>query len=103
MTMLRPNWLWWALPVLAIPAWVYAWIRPSTGAILGAQVLCYVLLLAAGLIIGIRHVRNWRRFARLGGRMCLRCGFDLRGLPDAGRCPECGEPFDTTRAMEGRP
>ncbi len=25
---------------------------------------------------------------------CLRCGYSLRGLPENGRCPECGGPFD---------
>jgi len=24
---------------------------------------------------------------------CLRCSYDLRGLPDTGKCPECGNPY----------
>lgn len=24
---------------------------------------------------------------------CRRCGYDLRGLRDTRRCPECGQPF----------
>ena len=28
---------------------------------------------------------------------CPSCGYDLTGLPQRGRCPECGEPFDQAR------
>ena len=36
-----------------------------------------------------RHRRDmrWRRTG-----LCLRCGYDLRGSTDSGRCPECGTP-----------
>ena len=34
--------------------------------------------------------RRPRRWAKLG--LCTRCGYDLRGNPAAGRCPECGTP-----------
>lgn len=27
-------------------------------------------------------------------RRCQACGYDLRGLPDAGNCPECGEGYE---------
>ncbi len=29
---------------------------------------------------------------------CLKCKYELRGLPD-GRCPECGEPLDRSRQL----
>jgi hypothetical protein len=29
---------------------------------------------------------------RAHGPTCVACGYDLRGLPLGGRCPECGEP-----------
>lgn len=35
--------------------------------------------------------------ARAATRMvgaCRRCGYDLRGLGERTRCPECGQPFE---------
>lgn len=31
---------------------------------------------------------------------CSQCGYDLRGLPRSGRCPECGQLY-STRTGEG--
>jgi hypothetical protein len=28
---------------------------------------------------------------------CVKCGYNLTGLPDRGRCPECGNSFDAAR------
>jgi len=39
----------------------------------------------------IRFVRQYLQDR--GVAVCLRCGYDLRGLTEP-RCPECGEPFD---------
>jgi hypothetical protein len=38
---------------------------------------------------------RWRERVRLtGGRRCPNCDYDVSGLPDAGTCPECSEPYD---------
>ena len=36
--------------------------------------------------------RGGFKAARLGGGSCRNCGYDLRGLPADGTCPECGTP-----------
>ena len=32
---------------------------------------------------------------------CLRCGYRLNGLPDRGKCPECGLRYDKVRQLRG--
>lgn len=34
--------------------------------------------------------------------LCEKCGYTLNGLPDDGRCPECGEPIDASAAGDRR-
>jgi hypothetical protein len=31
--------------------------------------------------------------------MCEACAYDLQGLAEAGRCPECGQPYDKARRV----
>ncbi len=41
-----------------------------------------------------RHIKALReRLPEHEFMLCLRCGYDLRNLPDSHLCPECGEPF----------
>lgn len=37
-------------------------------------------------------IRGWRRRRRRSHGLCVRCAYDLRGVPDASPCPECGTP-----------
>lgn len=74
-----------------------AWLRndlgppdvANEGQILGAVV---------GVVVGI-----WLRPTNEDKNLkCARCGYDLRGLPEA-RCPECGTPFAQNQEKdEGR-
>lgn len=34
------------------------------------------------------------RFHKAQGLLCPHCSYDLRNLPEPGRCPECGRHFD---------
>jgi hypothetical protein len=43
--------------------------------------------IAWGLLFLPGTLRRWRR--RRGGR-CVKCGYDLKGLPAGAACPECG-------------
>jgi hypothetical protein len=53
--------------------------------------LLYICAIVVGAIIFLRY-RYWGRARRIT-RMCLHCDYILRGLPDVGRCPECGTPY----------
>ena len=50
--------------------------------------------LGAYLYLG-RHVKRLRRrVIEHDRRVCLRCGYALKGLPDKHDCPECGTRYD---------
>lgn len=38
--------------------------------------------------------RLYQRVERSDSRLCLDCGYDLRGSGEAGTCPECGVSFE---------
>ena len=62
--------------------------------------LVTLALLPVPLVAATRIVRTRRR--RKLGR-CARCGYDLRGSRDSGRCPECGSPAPQGAAPSGAP
>jgi ribosomal protein S27AE len=45
------------------------------------------------VIEGFRWRRRVRQLIETEWRRCPRCFFDLRGLPESGKCPECGDGY----------
>jgi hypothetical protein len=92
---------WWLLPigwvvVMLVLAAVSLWTPYQPVRFLGVF-QGWVVFVPQFITIGItayktRAVR--RAFAASGGRLCVRCGHDLSGLADTGRCPECGHDYD---------
>jgi len=68
--------------------------------ILTVTAIWWVFLGAAGG--AIYHTVRRRRLARRFPGHCLKCGYNLRGLPEP-RCPECGTPFDPSRLKKHEP
>ncbi len=76
----------------------------------GVKTQPYVVL--AGIAVFVVGDKAWRQFgasvvSRLcrearenDGYLCLHCGYNLKGLPDQHRCPECGNPFDIEDVKE---
>jgi hypothetical protein len=82
-----------ALPVLAAPLWVYTYYRPGLFSLMTAGAVTGVLVIVAGYL-SMRPVHvAMKRLGKLRGAMCTSCGFDLRGLPPSGSCPECGAAY----------
>ena len=43
------------------------------------------------MFVYLRFFRDYRRRKRVKLRLCVKCGYDLRGSKE--RCPECGTTF----------
>lgn len=76
------------LAMLALWWWGYArvgrllWVAPP------AAVVCSRVLMSARRASVVKAVRS------AGGRLCTMCGYQLTGLPEHGRCPECASAYD---------
>lgn len=64
----------------------------------------YQLMPVLGVALGValnawRERRIRRRVVRAGGQLCTSCGHCLCGLPEIGRCPECGRDYRLEATM----
>jgi hypothetical protein len=87
---------WVAVLAIVPPAalLVYELLRPTTQFLPFGQ---FVYWMPIYLSLGYNRLgarRFARRLADQGYRLCCFCDYDLRNLPDFGRCPECGEWYD---------
>jgi hypothetical protein len=62
------------------------------------------VLIPAGPALSIGNFVIRRRLERRTRihdcRVCSECGYLLHGLPDAGRCPECGVEYEWTKLKQ---
>lgn len=69
-------------------------------AILPRRITIYVLALNACLILisvimrMLSDGRRGRQLKKENFRVCINCEYLLHGLPDSGRCPECGVEYE---------
>jgi len=61
-----------------------------------------LILLAGGIAFGFA-AKGLREAVRLRrDPFCIHCGYNLNGLPDGHRCPECGRPYSWAVIAEYR-
>ena len=92
------GFLWLPAGFCLMSAAVFVFIRvtdqaplpPKAFLMLGLSVLSFILLLPWTLWLS-RGVKRRLRVTLTARAICWRCGYDLRGNPDATACPECGE------------
>ena len=87
----------WLVSILYVAMWESAPFPSDFG---------YALEIAIGLVLGslgtdVLHAWKARRelavrrtATEADNALCWDCGYRLLGLPEEGRCPECGWPYD---------
>lgn len=70
-------------------------LEPSLWHICDAVMKCTGIVLPLATFVYMQ--RQQKRIRELHYDVCPQCGYNLRGLPDAYHCPECGRYF--IRAM----
>jgi hypothetical protein len=85
----------------AITPWIYTLflrdLAPGVGEI--RQFIGGVVVCAGILAMFLPSFRRTRLVVARNGRVCLNCGFELKGLDDRGTCPECGTEYDVERNL----
>lgn len=92
------------LLVFLFPRVVF-WYPPASSLPFGIQLFGMtagmVLLAALSFWLQLRELRLlMERLRQAKGRLCLRCQYNLDGLGDTGRCPECSEPFNIAETLK---
>lgn len=57
---------------------------------LGAPIIVWAVFIL--LFLDKRRIKA--RIKACGYMVCVECGYELTGLGNSGRCPECGTPFE---------
>ncbi|QOJ14118.1 MAG: hypothetical protein HRU75_05500 [Planctomycetia bacterium] len=99
---MRRGVAWWLILSSIAAAAALAWVLLRGPLDLPRRGVFRYVPLALGLVplLIINPVYLWRtawirRAAALAdGRLCTHCAYNVTGLPDAGRCPECGNAYD---------
>ena len=85
-----------ALPAIGAIVWFGATGDPRAFMLMIAMTLANVV----NIINPITFRRLKRRVREHGGKLCTACLFPLKGLGDAGTCPECGTDYDIATTIE---
>lgn len=94
----RVSWALLGLVVLTGLVSIFAPIASSSGwsllSVLGAAILPGLAVPA--FIVGVSRLarKHVRRASDKEFRVCWGCGYELHGLSDAGKCPECERAYE---------
>ena len=72
----------------------------ARGVPLVMQAAMWTAVLILHLALRRREKRFVERVRGLDYRVCPSCGYLLTGLPDSGKCPECGEDYELQKLRD---